>query len=136
MKTLEEILAALPEDRRNQIATRSHYLHDQQVWDFVKTSVTPLGQPEPPQKGSPVAPPSAMVSRRIDFHGMTLQEAHRAFNDWTDGLRVANVSNAVAITGKSGEIRREFPSWSHNHRFVRHIEELNGGGAFRVFVKR
>lgn len=42
----------------------------------------------------------------------------------------------TVVTGKSGPICREFPLWMEGHPSVRDVEELNGGGAFRVRFKK
>lgn len=67
----------------------------------------------------------------IDLHGMSIQQAHATtlqhLEFWKDQTK-----SIVFITGKSGIIREEFCHWVQNAK----IEPLNGGGAFRVFLKK
>ena len=44
--------------------------------------------------------------------------------------------NITVITGRSGQIAQEFPSWLHNRREIARVEPLNGGGAFRVTFRK
>jgi hypothetical protein len=134
-RTLDDFLESLPPKQRERIEARSQELADQYLWDFVKQRITPLGTPDPHQK--PLSDASmVMASRCLDMHGMTIAEAHRSFKDWVSSLQASGTPNGVIITGKSGEIRREFPTWADLHPSIGQIEEMNGGGAFRVFIRR
>ena len=67
----------------------------------------------------------------IDLHGMTIEQAHATTLQFLDFWK-DQTKSLVFITGKSGIIRQEFCHWVQNAR----IEMLNGGGAFRVFLKK
>lgn len=67
----------------------------------------------------------------IDLHGMTIQQAHATTLQYLDFWK-DQTKSLIFITGKSGIIRQEFCHWVQNAR----IEPLNGGGAFRVFLKK
>ena len=79
-----------------------------------------------------VKPKTHYPKKCVDLHGMTIQEAHATTLHQLDIWK--NVTKSlVFITGKSGIIRQEFLHW------VQHagkVETLNGGGAFRVFLKK
>lgn len=103
----------------------------QWLWDVVKTRCTPLGQPRDPNE------PRLVVEHgpdTIDLHHLTIRDAHARVEQ---GLRYGarTMKEMTVITGRSGEIRREFPSWADLHPNVRRIEPLNGGGAFRVILR-
>jgi DNA-nicking Smr family endonuclease len=76
-------------------------------------------------------------SRTLDLHGMTLNEAHAQTKK---AVYEANVFYGLKyitiITGLSGQIRREFPFWIEALPEVKKLEVLNGGGAFKVFLKK
>ena len=91
-----------------------------------KQSLPPIPTP------TPVKPKIHYPKKCVDLHGMTIQEAHAITLHQLDIWK--NVAKSlVFITGKSGIIRQEFLHW------VQHagkVETLNGGGAFRVFLKK
>jgi dsDNA-specific endonuclease/ATPase MutS2 len=110
--------------------------HDMKLWTLVKKTITPLGQPRPSQ------PTSMAISfsygenyTALDLHGYTIQEAHSRVQSFIDRAAYAGQKGVTIITGKSGGIRKEFPTWAMLHSKVRSIEELNGGGAFYVKLK-
>jgi DNA-nicking Smr family endonuclease len=73
-----------------------------------------------------------VFSRTIDLHGMTVNEAHTTTRDYLKEASQRGEKSVMIITGRSGIIRREFPSWlQFSH--IRNFEELNGGGAFKIY---
>jgi DNA-nicking Smr family endonuclease len=68
----------------------------------------------------------------LDLHGMTLAEAHATTNAF---LAHCHERSVTIVTGISGAIHREFPHWLDKHPIGR-IEPMNGGGAFRVHLRR
>jgi DNA-nicking Smr family endonuclease len=70
----------------------------------------------------------------VDLHGYTVQRAYRIVMDLIEnrGSRKA----ITIVTGKSGQIRREFPLWVECHPAVREVEELSSGGAFRIRFRK
>lgn len=102
------------------------------LWAFVKRSITPLGQPVARE------PRMELVRREdvFDLHDKTtaqgFEDTHKAVNrSFHDGL-----SEITIITGRSGIMRQEFPHWMQNHPYVRSIEPIKCGGAFRVKLRK
>jgi DNA-nicking Smr family endonuclease len=102
------------------------------LWEWVKRSITPMGKPvrnEPRfERWYPM--PS------IDLHGQTVQDAHLRSAALVDQNRSNGVHSYVVVTGKSGVICREFPDWMEQNPAVQSVEPMNGGGAYRVKLKR
>ncbi len=86
---------------------------------------------------TPIIRPSQRASgvNRLDLHGMTIAEAHKATLAFIEEANRVHKAVTV-ITGLSGEIRREFPQWLETIPSVRKIEEMNGRGAFKIRFKK
>lgn len=104
---------------------------DHHLWDAIKRSVTPLDTPSPRQ-GQAYIPTYSVFGTLLDLHGKTVAGAHEEFRTFIDAAFYGKAKRVTVVTGKSGQIRREFPSWAALHPRVRRIVELNGGGAFEV----
>ena len=87
----------------------------------------------PPPK--PPKPVPIENSHHLDLHGLTLHQAHAQTLDKIVKCRGTHKS-LVFVTGKSGQIRQEFPHWLETHPMVRSVKEINGGGAFRVHYRK
>ena len=74
-----------------------------------------------------------VFSRTIDLHGMTVSEAHTMTRDYLKEASQRGEKSVTIITGRSGIIRKEFPSWLGVFPQVRTFNELNGGGAFKIY---
>lgn len=108
-------------------------LKDMHLWEIVKRRFAPLGQPSTGtryQGGFAVACPEM-----IDLHGLTVQEAHERVRHYLIQATYGRLKRVTVITGRSGQIRQEFPTWAKLHPDVRSIRELNGGGAFEVRLR-
>lgn len=103
------------------------------LWDIVKRRITPLGEPRGPGE-----PRLVLVEEpgSLDLHNLTLQEAHASTRSYLGRCAKAGKRDVEVITGKSGKIRSEFVAWAMLDPNVRAIEELNGGGAFKVILRR
>ena len=51
------------------------------------------------------------IMRKLDLHGFTLEDAYQEFTDFIYKLTRKSQSNQ---TGKSGQIRKEFPHWAES----------------------
>jgi len=113
---------------------------DRDLWLAAMRDVTPLAGrgrvvPPPPRaipRPNPPSPPSGV----LDAHGLTVQQAHDATHRLLDHAHRAGRKSVVVVTGRSGAIRREFPGWLDGNPAIGRIEELNGGGAYRLHLKR
>ena len=77
-----------------------------------------------------------MRMKKLDLHDLTLEEAYEEFRDFIHEAYSNNISKVEVITGKSGQIRREFPYWSENSHQVQYHEESWHGGSFVVKIER
>ena len=71
----------------------------------------------------------------MDLHGLTLDEAYdrvkAAFKDChSKGIRKLKV-----ITGRSGEICRQFPYWAELDTLVKSVTLNRDGGSYSVRIK-
>jgi hypothetical protein len=105
---------------------------DMDTWNTFVKSVIPLGEPIPSDY---IPPPLYPIQQKtkVDLHGLSLTDAYRTTMDFVDG---ASGKYVMVITGLSGQIKKEFKHWFVNHKTVRQIEEMNGGGAYRIHFKK
>lgn len=74
---------------------------------------------------------------RIDLHGCTLQEAYSKVAQIIEECYYNEEKSIQFITGRSGEMRREFPMWVENNSKVRECYEVaRGGGLFSVRLRK
>lgn len=89
-----------------------------------------------PSQQTPSSRPSeARTGGHLDLHGLTAQVAYTAFQAFVGGS-VGRYKSVTVVTGRSGLIRREFEHWIAAHPDIRRAEPLNGGGAFRVYLRK
>ena len=74
--------------------------------------------------------------KKLDLHGFTLEDAFDEFTDFIYEAYNDNLSNVEIVTGKSGQIRKEFPFWSENNHQIRSIEASWHGGSFVVKLQK
>jgi len=105
-------------------------------WAAIAKTVTPIDCPALNSRMARIR--AAFIptpSWVLDLHNTTLEDAYRAVLDLLDEAIAYEAPAITVITGKSGQICREFPHWAQ--RFpIRDIEVLNGGGAFRLTMRK
>lgn len=78
--------------------------------------------------------------RRIDLHGMTVQQSYHALRQFIAEHSEAGSSDIVVITGKSGQIFQEFQEWCKGIKELRKwepiIDSKGGIGSFRLWLKK
>jgi DNA-nicking Smr family endonuclease len=104
---------------------------DMHLWNHVARTVTPLGEP---LTGSPRLYPTPFPTT-LDLHGYTIEEAYQEARAYLSEAQCHH-REVTVITGRSGQIRAEFPVWAAEHPCVRAAEERNGGGAYLVKLVR
>ncbi len=72
---------------------------------------------------------------RIDLHGLTLNEAYSLVDEMIEECYYNEEKIIQFITGRSGEMNREFPMWIENNRMIRDCKR-NGDGSFIVFMRK
>lgn len=112
--------------------------YDAALWEAVTSDIVPLGAiAKQPSKGPGVLLHGCFtrpIDRgTLDLHGLTLDAAYAAAKDYVDK---AIERAPTIITGISGQIKSEFEFWFENHPSVRKVESLNGGGAYRLHLKK
>jgi dsDNA-specific endonuclease/ATPase MutS2 len=115
-------------------------LEDAEIWRQVTSGLVPLL----PKPSAPVIRPDAPVDvirprarfTTLDLHGYTVHQACAVTKTFVYDAKRAGLKYVTIITGLSGQIRREFPLWVEQFPEVRKVDPANGGGAFRVYLKR
>lgn len=107
---------------------------DMSLWEHLKDSVTPLGEPRSPGETRYLVAKDS--SSYIDLHGYTIQAAHERVQRAIDRAREGGRDRLTIITGRSGDICQEFPTWAGLHPDVRSCEPLHGGGAFFLKLRK
>jgi len=93
---------------------------------------------------------SVAIGGRLDLHGMTRAEAHRAVGRFLTALAERGERVALVITGKGGRtggddgvLRAEFPHWIGDGALARIVlawrpaaPQHGGAGAFYVLLRR
>lgn len=100
----------------------------QSLWERVCATVTRLGQPKPSRGPVPLTRAPVNNQMVLDLHGHTVEAAYHAVREFLE--HGSGARYVVVITGKSGEIRREFPFWMEKLGYS--YEMAEHGGAFRV----
>lgn len=107
---------------------------DMSLWDQIKDTITPLGEPRAAGEARYL---SAQFSPSfVDLHGYTIQDAYERVERAIDRNREGGRYTLTVITGRSGEICQEFPTWCTLNPDVRMVEPLNGGGAFLLKLRK
>jgi len=110
---------------------------DHKIWKQVTESTLPLGFAPVAPAMRPVVPLAReYFPRSLDLHGLTLAQAHTETLAFVSAAKQHGMKSVVIITGLSGDICREFPMWVESIPTVRLTQRLNGGGAFRLILKR
>jgi len=87
------------------------------------------------------------VEARLDLHGMTQDQAHRALASFIRGARVAGKRCVLVITGRGrlggGVLRAAVPRWLDEPEFRPHLLAIataqprdGGAGALYVMLRR
>lgn len=118
---------------------------DRQLWNEVTAGVKPLRR-KPVSLWEPVRriqryfrehyPPTPQARTFLDLHGMTIETAFVETNRLVSEAHRLGLKHVMIVTGRSGAIRREFPTWMAANPVVRQSDAINGGGAFKIFLKR
>jgi len=74
----------------------------------------------------------ASFNTTIDLHGLSLQSAFDKTFSHIDHAKKLKITEITVITGKSGDICREFPNWLTYRPDIKKISPLNGGGAYLI----
>jgi DNA-nicking Smr family endonuclease len=112
---------------------------DRELWRMVMQDVKPLQHdvvtPEPTCVPRINTQPHTTPSHTWDLHGMTLQDAHALVQSEISQSQ-HTFKYMTFITGKSGQMQKEFSNWLSQHAHVHRCEPLNGGGAYRIWFKK
>lgn len=108
------------------------------LWEAFTRNIRPLARDQVANN-----PPNVFVcvsrdsfSYTLDLHGLSLHDAHARFTSFIWDAYDRGARYVTVITGRSGQIRVEFPEWAAKDRLIRYIEPLPNGGSFRVYVKK
>lgn len=76
------------------------------------------------------------LAKRLDLHGMTVHQAYHRFKNFVSEHAEIGTSDVVVITGKSGQISREFTSWCRKIAFIKKwepvVDSRGGIGSYRI----
>jgi hypothetical protein len=70
----------------------------------------------------------------LDLHGYTVANAHSTFGRYMVDAKNSTRRTVIIITGRSGQIRNEFPMWAEAYPEW-HCEAINSG-SFRLKRKK
>jgi len=109
---------------------------DRSLWKRIASTVTRLGLPQPCRPAMmPIIMSSIAFPTTLDLHGYKIHDAYLKTIEYLKNARYHNLKTVIIITGKSGKINEEFPYWLDKMSFIRSINQINGGGAWRVIIK-
>ena len=72
----------------------------------------------------------------LDLHGYSVNDAYFKTNNFIYENYIRNTKNITIITGKSGQIHKEFKVWISGNRYVKNINVCGNGGAYNLNIKR
>lgn len=110
---------------------------DREIWRKAMQGVQPIQHDQVPRTSQSCVQihPVSNVNHTWDLHGMTLMDAHEKVNREIDQSR-ESFKYMTFITGKSGQMQKEFAHWLTTNSHVSRCEPLNDGGAFRIWFKK
>ena len=71
----------------------------------------------------------------MDLHGLTLDEAYNRVKDAFADCYSKGIRKLKVITGRSGEICRQFPHWAELDTHVKSLKPNLDGGSYFVRIK-
>ncbi len=74
---------------------------------------------------------SLTISKTLDLHGYTIQGAYEKTREFLEYCQEEDYKNVRIITGKSGQIFKEFPTWIENFGCTIIVSEI---GSFVVKI--
>jgi DNA-nicking Smr family endonuclease len=112
------------------------------IWQEAVKGVTSLDMPTDVTSSQPSVvrsyPHAEWMPHTHDLHGFTVEGAYRYMVALLDELQNHNYGVVRIITGKSGQIRQEFPAWMQTSRLSLHIRKIHiesTGGSFIVWLR-
>jgi DNA-nicking Smr family endonuclease len=69
---------------------------------------------------------------KIDLHGFTVQEAYEYVFENLEFYESDGLKEVEVVTGKSGQIRKEFPNWLDAKGYTSTVADHDG--SFTVFL--
>ena len=109
---------------------------DQELWDsYIKGIYS-----APEQNFRPPKSRNNGLRRRLDLHGMTIQQAFHRVNQFVDEHFSEGSYSVTVITGKGGKIADEFPAWCGNLPQIRSIEPMVDAageiGSWTIYLRK
>ena len=110
---------------------------DREIWHKAMQDVKRITHDQVPKTSQSCVQvnPVSNVNHTWDLHGMTLMDAHAKVNREIDQSR-ESFKYMTFITGKSGQMQKEFPDWLRHHPHVSRVDATNMGGAYKVWFKK
>ena len=71
----------------------------------------------------------------MDLHGLTLDEAYNRVKDAFADCYFKGIRKLKVITGRSGEICRQFPHWAELDAHVNSCTLNRDGGSYSIRIK-
>lgn len=72
----------------------------------------------------------------LDLHFYTVQAAYDMVARHLTEADTRGVEYLLHITGRSGIINQEYEHWVKNHPMVRSVVKMNGGGAWKIRLRK
>jgi hypothetical protein len=72
----------------------------------------------------------------LDLHNLTLQTAHERSKLHIEEAYYLGIKKVQHITGKSGQISKEFETWVKLNDKIRKIKKQNDGGAWVLWIRK
>jgi hypothetical protein len=112
---------------------------DTSIWARIARTIRPLGVKGPMPTAPIISAADIKPSIRpwhpvLDLHGMTLHDAHRAFREHVKTARRLQWKKITVITGRSGDIFREFTHWLADQP-VRSYQLQSNGGSYTIWLE-
>ena len=113
-------------------------LEDWDLWKRVSSTVRRFGDSSAPAS-APVLHwlpfKDTSFAAPLDLHGLTLPTAYLECARYIRQARIDGHKRVTIITGRSGNIRKEFPEWMSRIQGVRDWHVLKNDGSFSVHLR-
>lgn len=110
---------------------------DQSTWDTYVRKYLHSNSRKSPQ--SDVICKTSHMSYWLDLHGLTIHQAFVVFKDFLYQHSLLKTKKVKVITGKGGQIHKEFPLWCQDIKYISAVcpvyDSQNQYGSYEIWLK-
>lgn len=75
-----------------------------------------------------------IITTTLDLHGETVNSAYIMCMDFIENSVKNNIKSVTIITGRSGQIKKEFKMWISMNKYVNMYKQLPNEGSYKLWL--